>query len=75
MFANAKSDERPQYPGWVLRELSLANLQAVIEFCELNLHLLSREGLKYMVEKMPDPDAKRLLERHAKKPRASTKGR
>lgn len=52
--------------GWVLRELSIANCEAVVVFAEAHAHLLSREGMKYIVEKMPAAEKKRLLALHAK---------
>ena len=47
--------------GWVLRELSLANLQLVINFIENNYKYFSREGLRYAVEKMDNQIKQRLL--------------
>jgi len=38
--------------GWVLRELSLADQEAVIDFIKENYNRFSREGLRYAIEKM-----------------------
>lgn len=38
--------------GWVLRELSLADLKLTIDFIETNYNYFSREGLRYAIEKM-----------------------
>lgn len=50
--------------GWVLRELSLADREAVVAFAEAQAANLSREGMKSIVEKMPAADKKRLLALH-----------
>ena len=47
--------------GWVLRELSLADRKAVLAFAEEHAGRLSREGMKYSVEKLPAAERKRLL--------------
>ena len=47
--------------GWVLRELSLAQRAAVITFAEENARQLSREGMRYITEKMPAADREHLL--------------
>jgi len=47
--------------GWVLRELSVADRKAVVAFAEEHGDRLSREGMTYIVEKMPAADKKRLL--------------
>ena len=51
--------------GWVLRELSLADRRAVVAFAEEHAGRLSREGMKYIVEKMPAAERKRLLALHS----------
>jgi len=38
--------------GWVLRELSLADLDLVVKFIKENYENFSREGLRYAIEKM-----------------------
>jgi hypothetical protein len=38
--------------GWVLRELSRADLEGVIEFIKEHYEKFSREGLRYAIEKM-----------------------
>ena len=40
--------------GWVLRELSLADLSLVVDFIKGHYHHFSREGLRYAIEKMDD---------------------
>jgi 3-methyladenine DNA glycosylase AlkD len=60
--------------GWVLRELSLADRAAVVAFAEEHAERLSREGMKYIVEKMPAADRKRLLDLHAACSGASNRG-
>lgn len=48
--------------GWVLRELSLADLDRVCEWIKRNYSLLSREGLRYAIEKMDTKLKKELME-------------
>lgn len=50
--------------GWVLRELSLADLDRVVAFITDHLPRFSREGLRTAVEKLPAPLKDDLLERH-----------
>ena len=47
--------------GWVLRELSLADEPAVIDFIKEHYEDFSREGLRYAIEKMDKPLRKQLL--------------
>jgi 3-methyladenine DNA glycosylase AlkD len=47
--------------GWLLRELSVADENAVIEFIKENYNLFSREGLRYAIEKMDTGLRKELL--------------
>ncbi len=47
--------------GWILRELSLADLNLVQNFIRENYHLFSREWLRYAIEKMNLKDRKQLL--------------
>lgn len=53
--------------GWVLRELSLADPESVVEFVERYLHHFSSEGLRYATEKMPTQVKKRLTQLHRKR--------
>jgi 3-methyladenine DNA glycosylase AlkD len=39
--------------GWALRELSLADRQAVVEFIQIHSTKFSSEGLRYAIEKFP----------------------
>ncbi len=48
-------------PRWVLRELSLADLSGVKEFIKRNYEHMSREGLRYAIEKMSGQDKAKLL--------------
>jgi len=50
--------------GWVLRELSLADLDLVVNFVKSNFQQMSREGLRYTIEKMKSPLQKELLDFH-----------
>ncbi len=50
--------------GWVLRELFLADQEAVLKFLRKNYEGISREGLRYALEKMPDPLKKKILQEH-----------
>jgi len=50
--------------GWVLRELSLADLDLVIAFVKTNFQHISREGLRYTIEKMDSKLQKELLDFH-----------
>lgn len=58
-----KNDERfvQLGVGWVLRELSLADLELVVTFIQDNYHLFSREGLRYAIEKMDNTLKQKLL--------------
>lgn len=51
--------------GWVLRELYLANADIVLAFLGRHHRELSREGLRYAIEKMPKSLQQRLLDEHA----------
>jgi 3-methyladenine DNA glycosylase AlkD len=51
--------------GWVLRELFLADREAVLTFIRRYRAGISREGLRYAMEKMPVATRKRLLAEHA----------
>lgn len=50
--------------GWILRELSLADPAAVTEFMELRMHLMSRECVRYVIEKSPQALKSRMLTKH-----------
>eukprot|EP00727_Mastigamoeba_balamuthi_P007159 m51a1_g3063 hypothetical protein (248) ;mRNA; f:1005444-1006398 len=47
--------------GWVLRELSLSDKDAVVAFVKQRYSKFSREGLRYVVEKMEPEDRVELL--------------
>lgn len=47
--------------GWALRELSIADLEAVAAFARVHAARLSREAMRYLVQKMPAPRARELL--------------
>jgi len=47
--------------GWVLRELSLADLALVEKFIKTNHSFFSREGLRYAIEKMSIKKGRELL--------------
>ena len=47
--------------SWVLRELSLADLSGVKMFIKNNYEYISREGLRYAIEKMNGQDKAKLL--------------
>lgn len=47
--------------GWMLRELSIANLDLVVNFIKKNYNYFSREGLRYAIEKMKQPLYKEML--------------
>lgn len=47
--------------SWVLRELSLADLSGVKMFIKNNYEHISREGLRYAIEKMNGQDKAKLL--------------
>lgn len=53
--------------GWVLRELFLSKPDAVLDFLARHQQHISREGLRYAIEKMPAPLQKQLLAAHAKR--------
>jgi 3-methyladenine DNA glycosylase AlkD len=50
--------------GWVLRELFLADRQATLDFIRAHYAWVSREGLRYAIEKMPPPLQRTLLDEH-----------
>jgi 3-methyladenine DNA glycosylase AlkD len=50
--------------GWALRELSLADRDRVVEFLRSHYACVSREGLRYAIEKMPASLQRRLLTEH-----------
>ncbi len=51
--------------GWALRELSLVDRPRVVRFIEDHAAQLSREGLRYAVEKMPKAERAAVMKRHA----------
>jgi 3-methyladenine DNA glycosylase AlkD len=57
--------------GWLLRELAAADRTAVLAFARAHLAVMSREGVHYIVERMPNADQTRLLDEHkqAQRPR------
>ena len=52
--------------GWAIRELSLADQQLALDFLSAHYPKISREGLRYAIEKMPAPLQKRVLAEHTK---------
>jgi 3-methyladenine DNA glycosylase AlkD len=52
--------------GWLLRELAAADRDAVLAFTEENLGVMSREGVRYVVERMPRSVQARVIARHAR---------
>lgn len=53
--------------GWALRELSLADCNRVVAFLRNNYAFVSREGLRYAIEKMPASLQRRLLAEHKRR--------
>lgn len=51
--------------GWVLRELSLADQKLALDFLAAHYPKISREGLRYAIEKMPVALQKRVLAEHS----------
>lgn len=51
--------------GWVLRELWLAEPAVVVAFLRAHQSSISREGLRYAIEKMPAAQQRRLLQEHS----------
>jgi 3-methyladenine DNA glycosylase AlkD len=51
--------------GWVLRELWLAEPSVVVAFLRAHHSSISREGLRYAIEKMPPAQQQRLLKEHS----------
>lgn len=47
--------------GWLLRELASSNRDAVLAFTDAHLHVMSREGIRYVVERMPKAVQSRIL--------------
>ncbi|MBI2891843.1 MAG: DNA alkylation repair protein [Nitrospirae bacterium] len=58
--------------GWVLRELFLANRDLALGFLAAHYPQISREGLRYAIEKMPVSLRERILTEHAKAQRSGT---
>ena len=52
--------------GWVLRELSLADRQAVVDFLAANYASVNREALRYAVEKLPVSLRSKVLAEHTR---------
>ncbi|MBU0758679.1 MAG: DNA alkylation repair protein [Nanoarchaeota archaeon] len=52
--------------GWVLRNLSVADLDLVVNFIKKNYSYFSREGLRYAIEKMEPGLRKELMEYNKK---------
>jgi 3-methyladenine DNA glycosylase AlkD len=50
--------------GWVLRELSLADQELTLRFLATHYPKISREGLRYAIEKMPASLRKQVLAEH-----------
>jgi 3-methyladenine DNA glycosylase AlkD len=50
--------------GWLLRELAHTQQAAVVDFLRCHLGQMSREGLRYAVERMPAAERAVLLEAH-----------
>jgi 3-methyladenine DNA glycosylase AlkD len=50
--------------GWVLRELSLADKQIVIDFINNNLHYFTSEGLQYASKYLLEKEKRILIEKH-----------
>jgi 3-methyladenine DNA glycosylase AlkD len=50
--------------GWLLRELAAADREAVLAFTSDNLGAMSREGVRYVVERMPKTVQARVIARH-----------
>ena len=59
--------------GWLLRELSLADLNLVISFIKKNYAHFSREGLRYAIEKMDAENKQKMLKYDANKMNKSRK--
>jgi 3-methyladenine DNA glycosylase AlkD len=51
--------------GWLLRELATSDQAGVLSFVNAHLPLMSREGLRYTLERMPKPLRADVLARHA----------
>jgi 3-methyladenine DNA glycosylase AlkD len=52
--------------GWLLRELAEADRGAVLAFADEHLGVLSREAMRYAVERMPKSVQARVLRQHAR---------
>jgi 3-methyladenine DNA glycosylase AlkD len=50
--------------GWLLRELAAADRDAVLKFTDVHLSSMSREGVRYVVERMPEAVQGRVLKQH-----------
>lgn len=57
--------------GWVLRELSLADRGLVLRFLDEHAASISREGLRYALEKMPATVRARAMASHAARTRST----
>ena len=52
--------------GWLLRELAAADRGAVLEFTDRHGEMMSREAVRYVVERLPKTVQRRVLESHAR---------
>jgi 3-methyladenine DNA glycosylase AlkD len=57
--------------GWLLRELAQAEREAVLSFIRVHLARMSREGLRYVVDRLPQDERNALLDAHLKARRSS----
>lgn len=53
--------------GWLLRELAAADRDGVLAFTHENLRLMSREGVRYVIERMPAAMQAQVLKEHGRR--------
>lgn len=53
--------------GWLLRELSVFDREKVLAFLDSHAEWISREGLRYALEKMPSDIRKKAMDDHKQK--------
>jgi hypothetical protein len=60
--------------GWLLRELATADREAVLGFVNEHLASMSREGVRYVIERMPVRVREQVLKKHARPRGARSQG-
>lgn len=54
--------------GWMLREMGKRDISTLRQFLDLHAHEMPRTALRYAIEKMPDAERKKWMNKYASKP-------